>query len=69
MKAKAKVPIAGNKIKCGKLSGATARSASKVALKKTDIVIRTGLTPDLLLLSVVGCQQLSAITTKANNHP
>jgi hypothetical protein len=69
IKASAKVPIAGIKMKCGKLAGAIARSASRVALKKTEIVIKIGLTPFLTELSVPECQVLSEIITKASNHP
>jgi hypothetical protein len=69
IKASARVPIAGIKMKCGNFSGAIARSESKVALKKTEIVIKIGFTPFLAELSVPECQTLSEITMNPSNHP
>ena len=67
--ASAKVPIAGINMKCGNLSGAIAKSANKVALKKTEIVIRIGLIPFLVDFSELGCHALSAIIMNASSHP
>ena len=69
IKASAKVPIAGIKMKCGNFSGAIASRASRVALKKTEIVIKIGLTPFLAELSVPECHTLSEITMNPSNHP